>query len=191
MRVKLVLALLTAITSFFGCSPEAPSVANNSQGLSPGDEIPGTERDAPEFDPKLSITWPGAPKESRRRIDAGTIHETSIYSASFSRSDPATIFAASVHQDSEQDVLATDPKQLLVENALSDDEVELSREEFEHGPHKHPGLDVTAKSGDGYVRRLVVLAGTRTYNVSVTSTKEERLKAEDVTTFFESFKIED
>ena len=50
---------------------------------------------------------------------------------------------------------------------------------------------MTAKSGDSFVRRVTVLVGRRLYTVEVGSFKQERLNAEDVTKFFESFAVKD
>lgn len=194
--LKLV-TLLAAMTSLCGCSQEAPpavenipAVPNEPATLDPDNVTPFTEQDAPDFDPKLTLEWPGTPEESRRRSHAGLADETSGYGASitFSQTVPVTRFAAAVTQFTEKTLQGLAPKQMLVDEALGEDK-ELTRKEIEHGPKKYPGLDVTAKSGDSFVRRVVVLARTRIYKIEVLSTKQERLNAEDVAKFFESFAI--
>ena len=62
---------------------------------------------------------------------------------------------------------------------------------IEHGPNKLLGFDVTAKDDGGFFRRVNILAGTKIYSVQVVSLKQERLNAEDVVKFFESFAIKE
>lgn len=71
---------------------------------------------------------------------------------------------------------------------------ETSRREIEHGPQKYPGLVLTLQghlqSGRPlFVRRLVVVAEPRVYDVAVNSSKEEWLQGTDVKAFFDSFTI--
>jgi hypothetical protein len=56
---------------------------------------------------------------------------------------------------------------------------------------KITAFEVTGKVGDTFVRRLNVLAGRRLYALEVVSFKPERLNAEDVTPYFESFAIKE
>ncbi len=149
------------------------------------------EQDASDFDPKLTLSWPGIPTESRRRLDAGTAHETTIYSATYSQTDPATVFEASVYQISEQDLRASNPQELLAGHMTSDDDKELSRKPILHGPQKYPAFDVTLNSGESYFRRITVMAGRRLYSVNVGSVKKERLSALDVTKFLDSFRVQE
>lgn len=155
--------------------------------------IPFTEETAPDFDPKLTLVWPGTPEESRRRINAGKADETTIYGATLmqTQSVPVTIFSANVYELSESDLQGSDPKELLASHLTSGDEVELTRKEIEHGPNKHPGLDVTSKEADSFLRRVNVMVGRRIYSVQVISLMQERLAAADVLRFFESFAIKD
>ncbi len=197
MRPWKVLTFLTALTSLCGCSQDAPSaatnvpaVANDSADPSAG-KTPFTEEDTPDFDPKLILTWPGKPEESRKRIDAGLDYETTIYNATFSQSDPVTVFGASVYLISEKDLRESDPQEMLAGHMTSDSDEELTRQKIEHGPNKYPGYDVTAKSGTGFLRRVTVMVGRRLYSVEVLSLNQERLNAEDVAKFFESFAIKD
>ncbi len=37
-----------------------------------------TQQPAPDFDPRLTLEWPGTPEESRQRINAGQADETTI-----------------------------------------------------------------------------------------------------------------
>lgn len=194
-----LLTLLTALTSLSGCSQDtppattnAPAGANATPAFS-ADNPRFTEEDAPDFDPKLTLEWPGTPEESRRRTNAGMADETMIYSATLFQTEtgPVTIFSANVYEFSEKDLRGSDSKELLASHLTSGDEVELTHKDIEHGPNKHPGLDVTAKDDGGFLRRLNVMVGRRIYSVQVTSLKQERLTADDVLKFFESFAIKE
>jgi hypothetical protein len=199
MHTRMILALLTAMTSFWGCAKDAPPAATkalavlNEPSAQSLENTPFTEEDAPDFDPKLTLDWPGTPKESRRRINAGMADETTIYSATLWQTEtvPLTIFGASVYQFTEKDLQGSDPKEMLASHGASGDEIELNRQQIEHGPNKLLGFDVTAKHDGGFVRRINVMVGRRIYSVNVVSLKQERLNAEDVTKFFESFAVQD
>ena len=84
MRSLTLLAVLTVMTSLCGCSTDAPPAVPNAPAVPnvpPADSsenTPFTEEDAPDFDPKLTLEWPGTPEESRRRINAGMADETTI-----------------------------------------------------------------------------------------------------------------
>ena len=199
MRSLSILILLAALTSLFGCSQDAPPAATNAPAvasdppaLSAGN-TPFTEEDAPDFDPKLTLEWPGTPEESRRRINAGQADETTIYGASFWQLQPGqlNIFGATVYEFSENDLQGSDPKELLAGHGTSGSEVELTRKEIEHGPNKHLGLDRTSKDDGGFYRRVNVMVGRRIYSVKFSSAKQERLNADDVLKFFESFAIKE
>lgn len=175
---------VTALVLFIGCgekqSPDTTAVES-------GEII--TEQDAPEFDPRLTLEWPGTPEESRRRINAGMADETTTYRATFRQTGPVTIFEATVHQFSEKDLQGTAAKEMLVGHGTGSDVIELTRKQIEHGPNKYPGFDVTAKDDGSFDRRVNILAGRRLYSVRVVSVRQERLNAQDVTKFFESFAI--
>jgi hypothetical protein len=145
------------------------------------------EQPAPDFDPQLTLAWPGTPEESRRGIDPGTDRETTIYSARFTQNLPLTSFGATVYEFTEQDLQGGDPKEWLPRHLGGGNVVELSRRQVEHGPNKHLGFEVTAKDEILFIRRVNVLAGRRVYSVEVLSISQERLNAEDVEEFFESF----
>ena len=194
MRNSTIVTLLNVMTCLCGCSTDespsasnAPAASNEAPAQLPAHTL-STEEDAPDFDPRLSLKWPGTPEETRRRINAGQPDESTTFRASLIQSDPATIFSATVSHFTEKDRQGIDLNEMLADSALQSDE-ELSRKEIKHGPNKYPGLDVTAKSGTSFVRRIVVLAETRFYQIEVMSTKKERLEAEDITTFFESFAV--
>ena len=121
----------------------AVSVSDSADAGLPG----SVAEDAPDFDPKLTLTWPGTPEESRRRINAGMADETTIYHATLLQSGPGpvTIFEASVYQFTEKDLLGSDPKEMLVGHLASGDEIELTRRQIEHGPNKLLGFDVIVK----------------------------------------------
>lgn len=108
-----------------------------------------------------------------------------------SQSGPVAIFSANVYEFSENDLQGSDSKELLASHGTSGDEVELTRKDIEHGPNKHPGLDVTSKDDGGFLRRVNIMVGRRIYSVQVTSLKQERLTADDVLKFFESFAIKE
>jgi hypothetical protein len=52
-------------------------------------------------------------------------------------------------------------------------------------------VDVTGRDEAAHFRCMVVLAGRRLYQLKVLSFQPDRLKAEDVTKFFDSFQIKD
>jgi hypothetical protein len=191
------LAVLTTMMSLCGCSKVAPPAVTNAPAVlkvplaDSTENTPFTEEDAPDFDPKLTLEWPGTPEENRRRINAGLPDETTIYSATFSQTGPVTIFGASVYQFTEQDLQGSDPKEMLASHGTSGNEIELTRKQIEHGPNKYLGFDVTAKDDGGFFRRVNIRAGTRIYSVQVVSLKQERLNAEDVAKFFESFAVKE
>ncbi|MDZ4686110.1 MAG: hypothetical protein SH850_13665 [Planctomycetaceae bacterium] len=199
MRSLKCLAVLTVMTSLWGCSTNAPPAVTSAPAVlnvPPTDSsknTPFTEEDTPDFDPKLTLEWPGTPFESRRRINAGMADETTIYSATFFQTETGTltIFGASVYQLTEKDLQGSDPKEMLASHGTrSGDEIELTRQQIEHGPKRLLGFDMTAKEDGGFRRRVNILAGTRIYSVHVVSGQKEQLDAEDVTKFFESFAIQ-
>jgi hypothetical protein len=150
-----------------------------------------TEQPAPDFDPKLTLDWPGPPEERRRRIDAGTDRETTIYRATFTQFDPVTMFSATVYEFTEKDLQGDDPQEMLASHLGGGNTVELTRRQIEHGPHKYLGFDMTARDENLFIRRINVLAGRRIYTVEVASLRQERLNADDVAKFFASFAIQD
>ena len=198
MRSLKLLSLSTVMVAYIGCSEATPPIATNDSPAAtntpPADSAETahsfTEHDAPDFDPKLTLVWPGTPEESRRRIDAGTADETTIYSATFWASEPVTIFSATVRQVPEQDLQVSDQAEMLAEYALNGHE-EVTRKQIEHGSNKFMGIEVAAHSNGAPARSLAVRAGTRIYRISVLSLKQERLSADDVTKFFDSFAIKD
>lgn len=191
------LILLTAISGSLGCAQHTPSTGEKASAVpheTPADSsenTPFTEEDAPNFDPKLTLDWPGTPQESRRRIDAGSAHETTIYRATFSQTNPIIMFEANVSLMSDKDLQESDPKELLASQGTWDEHQELTRTPIEFGPNKHLGCKVAGKVGDTFVRRLNVLAGKRLYALEAVSFKPERLNAEDVVKFFESFAVKE
>ena len=87
MRSMILLAFVALMTSLVDCFNAPPSVATNPTAAAntpPADSAESahsfTEQDAPDLDPKLMpLVWRGTPEESRRRIEAGTADETTIY----------------------------------------------------------------------------------------------------------------
>ena len=198
MRALMISIVLVATTSLCGCSKDAPpaatntpAVPNGAPGCDPDNAFQFTEEAAPDFDPKLTLVWPGTPEESRRRINAGQADETTIYIASFwqIQTGQLNMFGATVYEFSEKDLQGFDSKELLAGHGTSGSEVELTRKEIEHGPNKHLGLDLTSKDDGGFYRRVNVMVGRRIYSVKFSSRKQEGLTAADVLKFFESFAI--
>jgi len=154
-------------------------------GLSPVEE-----QEAPDFDPRLTVEWPGTLTESRSRFAAGTPEETTIYTAKHRTFGPVTVFSATVHEFTEQSLQKTDSKEMLKDNALQNIKspdhtlTEIQRQ-------GHPGVEATGRDEAAHFRRVVVLAGRRLYRVEVVSLQPDRLKADDVTRFFDSFQIKD
>lgn len=68
-----------------------------------------------------------------------------------------TIFSATVHQFSKQDLQGTDPTEMLATHGSIGEEVELTSKSFECGAKKLPGFDRTAKDDAGFLRRVTVL----------------------------------
>lgn len=198
-RSLMVLPLAIALTSPVGCSkstPPAPASAPHASAEGPPSAAsdktnPPTETEAPNFDPKLTLVWPGTPQESRRRINAGSADEATIYSATFSQMGPITTFSARVDLLSEKDLRDSDPKTLVARHMTDAEDEELTGQQIEHGPNKYPGYEMTAKSANLFVRRVNVMAGRRLYSVEVGTVKLERLDADDVAKFFESFAVQD
>ena len=88
MRSLKLLSLSTVMVAYIGCSEATPPIATNDSPAAtntpPADSGKTahsfTEQDAPDLDPKLMpLVWRGTPEESRRRIEAGTADETTIY----------------------------------------------------------------------------------------------------------------
>lgn len=188
MRFRMILNLSTALASLWGCARDAPSAI---PGALPADASEHTEVEAPDFDPELTLVWPGAPQVSRRCIDAGSIHETTVYRATYSETGPIIIFDVSVSLMSEKDLQDSDPQELVATQGIWDECDELDRKQIEFGPNKYLGCEMTGKVGDSFFRRLNVLAGRRLYVIEVASFKQERLAANDVVKFFESFGVKE
>jgi hypothetical protein len=148
------------------------------------------EQEAPDFDPRLILAWPGSPTESRRRLAEGTPEETTFYTGMLTLTGPVTTFSATVHEFTEQSLQGTDSQQMLKDNALGSDAgpnhtmTEIQRQ-------GHPGFEFTGRSGAAYVRRIVVLSGRRLYRLEVLSTGQDRFQADDVIKFFDSFMIKE
>lgn len=145
---------------------------------------------APDFDPKFTVEWPGPPIESRSRIAAGTPDETTLYTGKHTAFEPITIFNVTVHEFTEQSLQGTDSKEMLQSNALQNIKspghtlTEIQRQ-------GHHGMEATGRDDAAHFRRVVVLAERRLYRVEVVSLHPDRLKADDVTKFVDSFQIKD
>ena len=196
MKTLPTLIVLMTVAAFGGCSrrshpvPKSTSAGSNDSTESPSANATSpVDHEAPEFDPKLKLAWPGTPEESCRRVDAGTDREKTIYSADFKEHQPLTSYIATIYLITNEELRADDPKEWLPRHLSGDEVVELSRRQIEFGPHKYLGFEVYAQDTNLFVRRVNVLAGHRIYSVEVASTKRERLNAVDVKEFFESFAI--
>ncbi|MDA1252451.1 MAG: hypothetical protein O2820_24890 [Planctomycetota bacterium] len=195
MRNSTIVTLLSVMTCLCGCSTDespsasnAPAASNEAPAQLPAHTL-STEEDASDFDPRLSLKWPGTPEESRRRIDAGTDRETTIYDAAFTQHQPLTSFKATVYEITEKDLQGGDPKEWLPHHLGGGNVVELTRKQIEQEPNKYLGFEITARDENLFIRRVNVLVGRRIYTVEVNSLRQERLNADDVAKFFESFAI--
>jgi hypothetical protein len=138
------------------------------------------------------LKWPGAPQESTQAItDRGG--ELKHYNALFARRGPEEniIFAASAYELPDKEVRDSNPEERLAASMIALRKDEISRKEIEHGPKKYPGFDILTQSKGLFSRHLVVIAGPRTYMVSVSSRKEALLDSPEVLEFFESFAIDE
>src|SRR5690349_8350979 len=128
MRFVMKLCFSIALLILNGCSNATESTSASTTAPPEGppavapEDATSTEQDAFDFDPLLILAWPAAPEETRRRIDAGTIHETTIYSASLSQAGPVTIFSATVHQFSKHDLQSLDSLEMLASHGASSEE---------------------------------------------------------------------
>jgi hypothetical protein len=180
------IALVVSIASTVGCSKGgSPSLSSPSNSATK--EL--------DFDPKLVLKWPAAPRESHQAlpVEGG---EFKIYSASLTEKRPGglIIFGVDVEEYPEKTLKAYKPGEMLTEHEIPFHKEETNRKEIEHGRKKYPGFDITRQHVNPsgrilFMRSLVVMAGPRIYAVSVSSTKEEWLSGPDVKEFFDSFEI--
>jgi hypothetical protein len=158
--------------------------------VSPAIAQPAAQPKQLRFQPKLSLKWPGKAFESSEILS--TEHgDEKHYSALFSNKGGSGVvtFSAFVIEFPDKAVKGTTPKELLTAYAFASKDDETSRKEVEHGPMKYPGLEISTKARGLFGRKLVVLAGSRLYEVSVSSKKEEALKAPEVKAFLESLAL--
>jgi hypothetical protein len=177
------LALILATVVAIGC----PKADNPSR--TPAAQV---QKDQPVFRPKFLVNWPGAPTESDLAIPTEQ-GEQRHYSAIFTDRQPGGVVLYGVFVDElpEKALAGSDPKERLAAYVFANKRDETSRQAIEHGPKKYPGLDITTASGKRFGRRIVIAAGPRLYDVSVTSSKQEVLRSPAVAAFFKSFAIED
>jgi hypothetical protein len=171
------------VVSFTGVAVLAAASAAASQAPA--------QREPLRFQPKLGLKWPGRPSESSQvlQTEAG---DEKHYSATYTdkRSGGAVVFAAFAIEFPEKALKGTSPKELLAAYVFASKKDETSRKEVTHGPKKHPGLDITTRAAKLFRRKLVIMAGLRLYEVSVTSKDEQALKTPEVKVFFDSLAIE-
>jgi hypothetical protein len=140
----------------------------------------------------LGLKWPGSPHESSQVIPSD-VGEEKHYDATFTdRRSPDTIvpYSAFVIDFPEKALKGKAPRDFLNAYVFASQKHETARKEVELGRCKHPCLEITTHSGDLFDRRLVVMAGPRLYEVSVSSRKEQALRDVQVKKFFESLVIE-
>jgi len=105
------------------------------------------------------------------------------------------LFSAFVEEFPEKALMGTSAKDLLAAYVFAFRKDETSRKELEHGPKKYPGLEIsrqrTSPLGMRFDRSLVVFAGRRIYDISVSSKDKESLNRPEVKAFVESLIIAD
>jgi hypothetical protein len=144
------------------------------------------------FDPKFALKWPGKPSESNQVLatDNGPEkHYRAMFADKLTRG--VTLYSASVEEFPEKTLKGTSPNELLVAYVHAFKKHETSRKEVEHGKKKYPGLEITSRRDKHFGRRLVVMAGSRIYDVSVVGPTEDALKAPTVKAFFDSLAVGD
>ena len=183
MRPVIVLFALTLAMAIGGCSkPTAPAV----------ETLSASEDSDPVVSMPFEVKWPGRPALSRQ-AQAAHAGEQVTYTATYSQGGPEGVvtFLVSVAEYPEQLLQGTSPRQLLAAHVYALQKDELSRKEIEHGPRKYPALEIATRSGRHLGRRLVIFAGRRLYEVSVSTTSGELLQSPEVTAFFDSFAVKD
>jgi hypothetical protein len=183
MRPVIVLFALTLAMAIGGCSkPTAPAV----------ETLSASEDSEPVVNMPFEVKWPGRPALSRQ-AQATQAGEQVNYTATYSQGGPegVVIFLVSVAEYPEKLLQGTSPRELLAAHVFALQKDELSRKEIEHGPRKYPGLEIATRSGRHLGRRLVIFAGRRLYEVSVSTTSGELLQSPEVTAFFDSFAVKD
>lgn len=142
------------------------------------------------FQPGLTLKWPGKPSESSQ-ILPGEGGDEKHYTALFTDKLPAgaVTFSAFVIEFPDKALKGMSPQRFLAAYVAASKKDETSRKEVEHGPKKYPGLEITTHARGLFGRKLVVLAGSRLYEVSVSSKSEEALKAPEVKAFLESLAL--
>jgi hypothetical protein len=153
-----------------------------------------TTDSGPGSDFGLRLAWPAPPEESRTpaTLSGGEIQ---TYMAHHISKAPGRflMYSANVTDFGTAPGNRMGPRERLTAFKFAFRNEEVSRKEFEHGPKKYPGLDIVTRFGIGEkVRReLVVADRNRVYLVSVTASTAELFQAPEVTSFFDSFSVED
>ena len=136
------------------------------------------------------ITWPGEPDEmppANRK--AG---EPWTYMAFYTDKSPGRFLQYSVAVvDMGTKAGEMTPKEHLLAAKSAFQSDESSRKEFEHGPKKLPGLDITKKLSGKFRKERAIASGTRVYEIGVTAQTEDALGAPEVKKFFESFGVDE
>jgi hypothetical protein len=153
---------------------------------------PPARQEQLSFKPKLDLKWPGKPSESSQVL-ATAEGDQKHYSALFTHKHPSgvVLFSAFVEEFPDKALKGASPKELLAAYVFASKKNETSRKEIEHGAKKYPGLEITTRTDKQFGRKVVVMARSRIYEVSVTSKTEAALKIPAVKTFLESLAVGD
>jgi|SRR5262245_1155457 len=138
----------------------------------------------------LKVTWPGPPEENLQANPGGGV-ERSYHATYVARSAGRVLLFSAFVDDFGVRAGELSPDDRLAASVTAFQKDEVSRTPIEHGPRRHPGFDIVSRRDGKVTRKLVVVAGSRVFTVSVTTSKEELLEALEVKRFFESFAIEE
>jgi hypothetical protein len=140
--------------------------------------------------PGLTLKWPGPPSENIQATPGGGLEPT--YAATYVSRSPGRflLFSAGVTDFGPKVAEEMSPEDLLAASVTAFQKDEVSRTPIEHGPRRHPGFDIVSRRDGKVTRKVVVVAGSRVFTVSVTTSKEELLEDLEVKAFFQSFAVE-
>jgi hypothetical protein len=182
MRSVVFISLLAVSLTAVGCWRGNPKAGG----------IPAALGGGLSFAPGLRLNWPGPPSENSQIISDGA-GDQKHYTATFTDRSPRGVvtYFAYVCEYPAKALAGTTPQELVAAHVFSSKGDETSRKEIVHGPGKHPGLDITTRSGNRFGRKLVVMAGTRLYAVEIMSPSEELLRGPEAEAFFNSLAIDE
>jgi hypothetical protein len=179
MRATAIVSVFALSIAVGGCSKASSTSGGNQQA-------DGWNQSS--LKPIRNLKWPGAPDESQ--IMPTKAGEETHYRAMLTHKQPEgnVLFSASVTQFPGK---GADPNDLLEWYLFSSQKSEISRKKIEVGPNKHPGFDITTRSASIFGRMVVVMAGPRLYEVSVTTKNEKLLGGPEVKAFIDSFTLDE